>query len=145
VPSDLYEQTAPSSASRVSLAVNGRAVEVKVGADGYVDVRRDWKAGDRVALELPMDVKRVKAHDKVEADRGRLAVERGPVVYCAEGIDNGGRAYAARIPADATFEDAAVTIGDKTFPALKASNGVVLVPYCVWGNREKGGELQTWF
>ena len=72
-------------------------------------------------------------------------MERGPVVYCAEGFDNGGKAYGAVLPADATFEDTTVSIGDKTFPALKASNGLVLIPYFLWGNREPGNELQVWF
>ena len=108
-------------------------------------IERKWKVGDKVALELPMPVKRIRANEKVAADRGRLAVERGPVVYCAEGFDNGGKAYGAVLPADATFEDTTISIGDKTFPALKASNGLVLIPYFLWGNREPGNELQVWF
>ena len=60
-------------------------------------------------------------------------------------MDNGGRAYDAVLPEDATFEDVEVAVGDRKFPALRASNGLVLVPYCIWGNREPGNELQTWF
>ena len=145
VPSDLYVQTSPSSASDVSLSVNGERVAAKVGDDGYVTIERKWKVGDKVVLDLPMPVKRIRANEKVAADRGRLAVERGPVVYCAEGFDNGGKAYGAVLPADAIFEDTTISIGDKTFPALKASNGLVLIPYFLWGNREPGNELQTWF
>ena len=146
VPSDLYAQTVPSSEKDVLLSVNGEKTPVEIGADGYVEIAaRDWRAGDRVELVLPMPVKRIRANEKVAADRGRLAVERGPIVYSAEGVDNGGKAYEARIPADAAFEDAEVVVGDRKFPALRASNGVLLVPYCIWGNREKGGELQTWF
>ena len=145
VPSDLYVQTPPSSAKDVSLSVNGERIDFKVGDDGYVTIERKWKIGDKVVLELPMPVKRIRANEKVAADRGRLAVQRGPIVYCAEGFDNGGKAYGATLPADATFEDATIAIGDKTFPALKASNGLVLIPYFLWGNREPGNELQTWF
>jgi len=145
VPSELYVQTSPSSASDVSISVNGECVAAKVGGDGYVTIERKWKAGDKVVLDLPMPVKRIRANEKVAADRGRLAVERGPVVYCAEGFDNGGKAYGASLPADATFEDTTIPIGDKTFPALKASNGLVLIPYFLWGNREPGNELQVWF
>ena len=145
VPSDLYVQTSPSSASDVSLSVNGERVAAKVGDDGYVTIERKWKIGDKVVLDLPMPVKRIRANEKVAADRGRLAVERGPIVYCAEGFDNGGKAYGAVLPADATFEDTTISIGDKTFPALKASNGLVLIPYFLWGNREPGNELQVWF
>lgn len=145
VPSDLYVQTVPASASDVSLSVNGARVATKVGDDGYVTIERTWRIGDRVVLDLPLPVTRIRANEKVAADRGRLAVQRGPIVYCAEGFDNGGRAYDASLPADATFADTAISIGDKTFPALKASNGLVLIPYFLWGNREPGNELQTWF
>ena len=145
VPSDLYAQTDPSSFSQVGLTVNGRSVNGCPGSDGYVAVARPWKAGDTVTLDLPMPVKRIRAHEKVEADRGRLAVEKGPIVYCAEGCDNGGRAFEATLPEGATFADDSIAIGDKTYPALKASNGLKLVPYCLWGNRQPGNELQVWF
>ena len=145
VPSDLYTQTKPSSAMEISVAVNGRAVNGVPGKDGYLTVEREWKGGDVVEVDLPMPVKRIRAHAKVEADKGRLAVERGPIVYCAEGCDNGGKAFDAVLPADATFTDDTIVIGDKTFPALKASNGLKLIPYCLWGNREPGNEMQVWF
>ena len=145
VPSDLYAQTAPSSVMEVSVAVNGQPVNGIPGKDGYLTISREWKVGDVVEIDLPMPVKRIRAHEKVEADRGRLAVERGPIVYCAEGCDNGGKAYDATLPADATFADDVITIGDKTYPALKASNGLKLIPYCLWGNREPGNEMQVWF
>ena len=94
---------------------------------------------------MNMPVRRIKAHDKVEADRGRLAVERGPIVFCAEGADNGGKAFDVVLPADATFAEGTVEIGDQSFPSLKSSSGVTLIPYCVWSNREPGNEMQTWF
>ena len=145
VPSDLYRQTEPSSFMEVAIAVNGLALNGCPGRDGYVAVTRDWKAGDVVTVALPMPVKRIRANEKVEADRGRLAVERGPIVWCAEGCDNGGEAFRSMLPADATFADDKITIGDKTFPALKASNGLKLIPYCLWGNREPGNDMQVWF
>ena len=145
VPSDLYAQTQPSSVMEISVSVNGLAVNGVPGKDGYLSIGRTWKAGDTVEVDFPMPVKRIRAHEKVEADRGRLAVERGPIVYCAEGCDNGGKAYDAVLPADATFADDTITIGGKTYPALKASNGLKLVPYCLWGNRKPGNEMQVWF
>ena len=145
VPSDLYVQTKPSSVMEVSLTVNGLAVNGVPGKDGYLSVERTWATGDTVVLDLPMPVKRIRAHEKVAADKGRLAVERGPIVYCAEGVDNGGKAFDAVLPEDATFADDQVVIGDKTFPALKASNGLKLIPYCIWGNREPGNNLECWF
>lgn len=85
----------------------------------------------------------IRANEKVAADRGRLAVERGPIVYCAEGADNAGGLIDAKLPADATFAVEAFAIGDKKFPALCASNGLLLVPYSLWGNRKPGNEMQT--
>ena len=145
VPSDLYAQTAPSSVMEASVEVNGQPVNGIPGKDGYLTISREWKVGDVVEVNFPMPVKRIRAHEKVEADRGRLAVERGPIVYCAEGCDNNGKAYDATLPADATFTDDTITIGDKTYPSLKASNGLKLIPYCLWGNREPGNEMQVWF
>ena len=145
VPSDLYTQTKPSSVMAVAVSVNGLAVNGLPGKDGYLTVEREWKTGDTIELNLPMPVKRIRAHAKVEADRGRLAVERGPIVYCAEGCDNNGKAYDAVLPADASFVEEPLKIGDREFVALRASNGLRLVPYCIWGNREPGNEMQCWF
>ena len=144
VPSDLYEQTSPGSLADYSVKVNGVLFKVEP-VKGYCVVDRQWKKGDVVEVKMNMPVKRIKAHEKVVADRGRLAVERGPIVYCAEGADNADRAFGIAIPSDATFKDATVQIGDQKFPALKSSNSVTLVPYCVWGNRKRGNEMQTWF
>ena len=145
VPSDLYAQTDPVSFMEVAVAVNGAALNGCPGKDGYVSIGREWKAGDAVTVDLPMPVKRVKAHPAVKQDAGRLAVMRGPILYCAEGCDNGGKAYDAVLPADATFTDDRITIGGKVYPALKASNGLKLIPYCLWDNREPGNEMQVWF
>lgn len=130
VPSDLYAQTQPSSFDCTG---------------GYIERGFSRSKGAVVELDFPMEVKRIRADDKVAANRGRLAVERGPVVYCAEGADNGGKAFDAVLPADATFTDDTVTIGDRTFPALRASNGLKLIPYFAWCHRDKGNEMQVWF
>ena len=57
---------------------------------GYAVLRRTWKAGDTIELNLPMPIHRVLADEAVKAGRGRVALERGPLIYCVEGIDNGG-------------------------------------------------------
>ena len=143
VPSDLYSQVSPGGLSDFSVKVNGAPFAVRPRM-GYCVIDRAWKAGDTVEIAMNMPVRRVKAHENVKADRGRLAVERGPVVYCAEGADNGGKAFEARLPADAAFADASVAIGGTAFPALRASNGLVLIPYFAWCHRG-AGEMQTWF
>ena len=89
VPSDLYrdDQTNPPA---VSLAVNGDPVEAAPGKDGYVRITRSWQPGDVVELNLPMPVRRIHAHENLAENRGKVALMRGPVVYCFEGIDNPG-------------------------------------------------------
>jgi hypothetical protein len=70
----------------VTLAVNGTPAEVRT-VNGYAQIRRTWKKGDSIRLLLPMPVQRVIASDSLEDDRGLTALERGPIVYCLEGID----------------------------------------------------------
>ena len=86
VPSDLYTYS-DGKRPGYSVKVNGEAV-TSVLEQGYFTIERKWKKGDRVELQLDMEVRTVKANGKVEADRGRMAVERGPIVYCAEWPDN---------------------------------------------------------
>ncbi|MBO5642659.1 MAG: glycoside hydrolase family 127 protein [Kiritimatiellae bacterium] len=130
VPSDLYKQVSISSFDNE----NGYIVREFLRSEGVT-----------IELDFPMEVKRIQAHSLVKADLGRLAVERGPIVFSAEGFDNEGKAYNLRLPKDVTFEEKSVMIGENTFPALKASNGVKLIPYFAWGHREKGNQMQSWF
>ena len=142
-PGGLYEQTKPSRAEDVRCTVNGKAVSSIPGADGYISVKRAWRRGDAVTLSLPMEVKRIKADDRVAQDRGRLAVERGPLVYCAEGVDNGGRAFNAVLPPDAELSPSPIVIANTPMTALKGA-GLTLVPFFAWCHRG-AGEMQTWF
>lgn len=86
VPSDLYTYS-DGKRPGYSVKVNGEEVTSAL-EQGYFTIERKWKKGDRVELQLDMEVRTVKANGKVEADRGRMAVERGPIVYCAEWPDN---------------------------------------------------------
>lgn len=86
VPSGLYRYM-NSEPADVRLKVNGVSVPLKMES-GYTQVERQWHAGDEVVLTLPMPIRRVVAYDSVEADRGKVALERGPIVFCAEGYDN---------------------------------------------------------
>ena len=143
-PGGLYAQTKPSRAGDVRLAVNGRAVDALPGTDGFAVISgRAWKRGDTVELTLPMEVKRIRADDRIEADRNRLAVERGPLVYCAEGVDNGGKAFNAVLPPDAAFTTEPIEIASTKMVAVKGG-GLTLVPFFAWCHRG-AGEMQTWF
>jgi DUF1680 family protein len=88
--SELYEGT-PKVSGLVSLAVNGEKIEPKM-ENGYAVIDREWKSGDKIEFELPMIPQRVTAIDKVAADRGRVAVKYGPLVYNFEAADNPGMA-----------------------------------------------------
>jgi DUF1680 family protein len=101
VPSDLYTYTDPS-ADEAKIYVNGEEVSFST-EKGYALISRKWQAGDKVRLELPMRVRQVRTHSAVVGNRGLLSVERGPIVYCAEGTDNGGRVADLSLQADAKF------------------------------------------
>ena len=144
----LYAQTVPSRLSDVAVTVNGEPVGLALDK-GYATIDREWKAGDRVEVRMPLDVKQIRASDKVEADRGRLAVERGPVVWCAEGVDNSGKALGIAIEPGAKFSAKPIEIASNAltaFETVDAATGapVTLVPYFSWCHRG-AGEMQTWF
>jgi DUF1680 family protein len=141
MPSDLY-RFAPSRASTTGrLTLNGRPVS-GVETDGYIQLRRTWQRADTVTLELPMPVRRVVANDAVEDDRGRSAIQRGPVVYAVEAIDNGGTVSGMKIPLaaplTATYDKS--LLGGVT---VIRGRGVTAIPYFAWNNRGKG-EMVTW-
>ena len=87
VPSDLYEYSDGKRPS-YSVLVNGKKADAQLEKDGYYTINRAWKKGDVVSIHFDMDVRTVRANNKVVADRGQIAVERGPLVYCAEWPDN---------------------------------------------------------
>ena len=87
VPSNLYEFT-DNLRPKYNIKVNGNAVNGKLTDDGYFTIDRKWKKGDVVRVHFDMDPRTVRANNNVEADRGFVAIERGPLVYCAEWPDN---------------------------------------------------------
>jgi len=86
VPSDLYSYNDQVKGG-YSVLVNGQKVDGQL-QNGYLSISRKWKKGDVVTIHFDMPVRMVKANSKVKNDDGRTAVERGPLVYCAEGADN---------------------------------------------------------
>jgi hypothetical protein len=72
------------------LQVNGQPLVTFEQVRDYAHLQRNWQLGDVIELSLPMPVQRLKAHPKVEANRGRVALQRGPILYCLEAVDNGG-------------------------------------------------------
>src|SRR5262249_17878063 len=79
----------PGWARGASASVNGKAVEVEANSvNGYLSIKREWQSGDVIELELPMPPERIYAHPSVKENVGRVALKRGPLVYCVEEVDN---------------------------------------------------------
>ena len=150
VPGDLYEY-ADGLTPEWSVAVNGRKVDAKVGKDGFVALTRNWQAGDEVSVHFDMPVRTVEANSNVEDDRGKLAVERGPLVYCAEWADNAGKDVHSTPIGGSSFQvvphyGITNTEGDgKVFKVteIKASDGLALIPYYAWNHRG-AGNMEVW-
>ena len=90
----------PGWAHDARASVGGHPVDVKAStANGYLSIKRVWNAGDTIELELPMPPERIYAHPSVKEDVGRVALKRGPLVYCVEEVDNpGGRVQQLELP-----------------------------------------------
>ena len=151
VPSDLY-RFADSKVPAVTLKVNGEPHDVVPGADGYVHLQRNWQVGDEVALELPMPVQRVYAHEQVKDDQGKVALMRGPLVYCLEEADQPDVAIPRLVlPQDAALraEHRADMLGGVTVVTGQALDegrrpfAFTAVPYYAWANRDKGA-MTVW-
>lgn len=87
------------------IRLNGELLPEAATTRGYARIEREWTAGDRVALELPMPVERIHAHPQVKANAGRVALQRGPLVYCLEGIDHAGTVRNLSIPPTADLTE----------------------------------------
>jgi DUF1680 family protein len=148
VPGELYNY-ADENDAKVVARVNGRKVRSEV-VNGFIPVRREWKAGDRVELEIPMPVRYSVADERVEADRGRTCITRGPLVFCAEEPDNTEQVSSYVVDKiGQQGEVAPFTDGNmKGIPTITidASNSPLkLIPYYSWNNRGDGTAMNVWF
>ena len=159
VPSDLYRY-AFGAEDPVTVTVNGEHQTVKM-RNGFAVIDRRWKAGDKVELDLPMPIRRVIAHDGVEADRGRVAVERGPIVFCAEWPDiPGGMVRNIVLPNDAELSTRwrpgllnsvqvihgqafGIRLMEDDISREREAKALSLIPYYAWAHRGKG-EMSVW-
>ena len=143
-PGGLY--SASAAKDRVTLRLNGKAASLGNLEDGFGRISRAWKAGDRIELNLPMAIRRMHAHPEVTADAGRVALQRGPLVYCVEAVDHGGQISHLSLPADVKLraEHCADLLGGVTVIRGKVGESSVLaIPYYAWDNRE-AGEMAVW-
>jgi len=155
-PGELYTWADESATNAAELKVNGSLVEKPNMVRGYVLLRRLWKRGDIVELLIPLPALRVKAHPKVEADTGRVALMCGPIVYCLESVDNHDRVRELALPPEAKIfaEYRADLLGGvtvirgvtprsyKTAPHARPCE-FVAIPY--YANAHRGGfEMTVW-
>ncbi len=158
----------PGWARRPSASVNGAPVDVAADSrNGYLAIDRTWQPGDAIDLDLPMPAERMYANPNVSADAGRVALKRGPLVYCCEAVDNPHAPVPLmRLPRDAGIADkdrpdlfggivtlvaegAVATAGNadaplyRTTPVETQPATFTAVPYYLWNNRQPG-RMQVW-
>lgn len=157
LPSDLYSY-ADNQKPAYQVSVNGQTVESDVN-DGYLSIARKWKKGDVVEVHFDMIPRIVKANPKVEADHGRVAVERGPIVYCAEWPDNKFNVHSILLNQHPQFKvtdkpellygirqittDAQALSYDKAGKLVTKDVELTLIPYYAWAHRGEG-DMEVW-
>jgi DUF1680 family protein len=158
VPSDLYRYSNISNES-VTLKVNGEVLALEMDK-GFTHISRKWNKADLIDIHFPMTVRRVLCHDNVKDNVGRVALERGPIVYCAEWLDNGGQVDNLALSDDAQLEAEyrsdmlnGVTVirgkaqslyssKDRKYTVTKEQE-FVAIPYYAWAHRGPG-EMAVW-
>jgi DUF1680 family protein len=150
-----------------SLRVNGDEMDLaSLLEKGYAKIKRKWRNGEKIQLSLPMPVERVRAHPEVRATAGKVALMRGPIVYCLEEVDNGPNLAQIVLPSDAelvvegkdpilgdavTLRGMATKVdasawGDELYAPIPYNNKTVpirAIPYYAWANRTPG-EMTVW-
>ena len=141
VPSDLFRYTGDQE-GKVLLLVNGRQTDIAL-QKGYIPLEGNWKKGDVITLVFPMEVRQVVAHEKVLEKQGRVAIECGPLVYCAEGADNPVPVMEASIGRDSRF---AARFEADLLGGINVveGDGLKMIPYYAWANRDTG-PMNVWF
>ena len=156
----------PGWAQGETLTLNGKPLDGIAKERGYVEIRRRWSKGDTVDLDLPMPVERIYAHPDVRMDIGRVALRRGPLVYCIEQADNAGAVPRLKIGAEArpvaaerpdllggivtvVADGLLATTGDwdgnlyRSAPVGHEPAKLTAIPYYLWANREPGA-MRVW-
>src|SRR6185312_14845046 len=159
MPSDLYKFNGASDKKTV-ITINGKEVDFNI-ENGYAVLNKKWKKNDVIEVNLPMEVRKVVANPNVKSDAGKVALQRGPIMYCAEWLDNDGKASNLVIPVNTTFETEfkpellngievlkskvpAIVIGNNGENIQTKTQDFMAIPYYAWANRGKG-EMMMWF
>lgn len=157
VPGNLY-RFKNNSSSTPAISINGRKADFSMDK-GYAVISRTWKGGDLVTLDLPMPVQRIVS-DSIKYDHNKVAIQRGPLVYCIEGADQQGKVFNGILPDKAIFKVThkpellgGVTILETQVPALisnedksmvkQSQTKLTAIPYYAWANRGQN-EMRIW-
>ena len=157
-PGGLYTFENDSKTS-FTLSVNGKPAVYTLDK-GYAVVDREWRKGDQLELTLPMDVKRIVARTELKQDVDRVALQRGPLVYCVEGADNNGKAWDLILPDNATFKTSfqknllegvvtiqfqapTIQVGQDGLSVNTEVKTITAIPYYAWCNRGQN-PMQVW-
>jgi DUF1680 family protein len=160
IPGGLYKFESGATAEPITIRVNGQVVNAEI-KNGYAIIDRTWKKNDSIELVLPMPVHKVMAMDSVKEDIGKLAIQRGPLVYCAEWVDNNNRTGNLILPQDASFtsnyqpgllngivtlqtDGRRVEVDPSGLQVSTKKEHIVAIPYYSWAHRGKG-EMNIWF
>ena len=157
VPSNLYQYT-DGKRLGYTVTVNGSVVGA-ISADGYYTINRKWKKGDKLQIHFDMEARTVRANNKVEADRGMVSIERGPIVYCAEHPDNSfdimgalinqnpqftlGKGEIAGTPVQTLTTSAQTLNFNKQGKLETQDQTLTLIPYYAWCHRGSG-KMRVW-
>lgn len=159
VPGGLYHYGMVNK-TEPSILINGKVVNASL-VNGYYVIERKWKKGDVVDYRLPMPIQRIQAQEVLKQDQQRIAIQRGPLVYCIEGADNDGKAWNIVFPDNAQIVEKPMQVLSEKVIGLSAQlpslqineNGtqvqtvlkeVVAIPYYTWCNRGSN-QMQVWF
>jgi DUF1680 family protein len=158
VPSDLY-RFHKAVREKATLRVNGKRISPNI-ENGFARIERKWGKGDTIELDLPMPVRRIIAHPNIKADRDKVALQRGPIVFCLEWPDNDGKILNLAIPDDVKLEteyrpdllNGVAVITGKAQIARRTSDGKIVsagekqftaIPYYAWAHRGRG-QMTVW-
>lgn len=160
-PTDLYHFNKDNMGVGKLKVTNakGETIDYKE-ENGYAIIERAWKKGDKIMFELPMNIQQVVANEKVKDNIGKIAIERGPIVYCAEFVDNNGATSNLVVPDDQffleefkpnllngvmTLKGAAHAINiENNLSVSTKTQPLILIPYYARSNRGQG-EMRIWF
>jgi DUF1680 family protein len=159
VPGDLYEVRSGNPSVAAQPKLNGVAVKYNI-ENGYIVIERTWKKGDELTIDFPMEVKEITAKKELEFDNNRIALQRGPILYCVEGADNKEGVWNIIAMPFSTFsatdykilDEKVIGLQGEVSSAVANASGtgidfrkrkITAIPYYCWANRGHNS-MQVW-